>query len=397
MRDTAVIRTRIVTGATAAMIVACGLAFQVSSASADVCNDLRAQLKAAQRADSGKSGRYRRYEDAGKRQKAELAKTLRIRRQTNCAAGPARCDSLDALIARMQGNIADIERVLRRERSGSNAARVGQIRARIRNSGCNGSQPIVRSIITPVPAEPGQLLKERNRQTRVIVREGVGRRQVRRDPDRQDLGTGRTIIVPQSGPSLGGTFRTLCVRTCDGYYFPISFSTTSDFFERDQQACSNMCPASESHLYYYRVPDQQSEDMVSLSGEPYSALPTAFLYRKQGVNQSNQACTCGRPREASADPDIIQPDMAVPPSGSANSSIVPVPGPKPDLLADPESQANAATGLAPDKIRELTGTMKVGDVRDPDGERKVRVVGPQFLPDPGEAIDLRSQAPKTDP
>ncbi|MGA9083760.1 MAG: DUF2865 domain-containing protein, partial [Pseudolabrys sp.] len=24
---------------------------------------------------------------------------------------------------------------------------------------------------------------------------------------------------------MGGTFRTVCVRTCDGFYFPISYST----------------------------------------------------------------------------------------------------------------------------------------------------------------------------
>ena len=39
-----------------------------------------------------------------------------------------------------------------------------------------------------------------------------------------------------------GTFRTLCVRTCDGYYFPISFSTTSDQFREDAHTCAGDVP-----------------------------------------------------------------------------------------------------------------------------------------------------------
>ena len=32
--------------------------------------------------------------------------------------------------------------------------------------------------------------------------------------------------------SQGGSFRTLCVRTCDGYYYPISFATSPAAFQR---------------------------------------------------------------------------------------------------------------------------------------------------------------------
>ena len=35
----------------------------------------------------------------------------------------------------------------------------------------------------------------------------------------------------------GGTYRTLCVRTCDGYYFPISFKVTRAKFNTDSIAC----------------------------------------------------------------------------------------------------------------------------------------------------------------
>ncbi len=87
-----------------------------------------------------------------------------------------------------------------------------------------------------------------------------------------------------------GTFRTLCVRSCDGYYFPISFSTRRDRFEEDEQACSQMCPASEVSLYFHSMPSQDSEEMVSFrTEEPYAAMPNAFSYRKA----VNPDCTCG--------------------------------------------------------------------------------------------------------
>ena len=41
-----------------------------------------------------------------------------------------------------------------------------------------------------------------------------------------------------------GTFRTLCVRTCDGFYFPISYATTPARFAEDERTCQRLCPAA---------------------------------------------------------------------------------------------------------------------------------------------------------
>src|SRR6476646_5344231 len=78
------------------------------------------------------------------------------------------------------------------------------------------------------------------------------------------------------------TYRTVCVRTCDGYYFPISFSVTSDRFERDRQTCENSCGA-QGRLFVYRNPGGDVEDMQDLQGKPYRQLRTAFLYRTEYV------------------------------------------------------------------------------------------------------------------
>jgi hypothetical protein len=83
------------------------------------------------------------------------------------------------------------------------------------------------------------------------------------------------------------TYRTLCVRLCDGYYFPISFSTTKDRLGRDAKTCERSC-GTQARLFIYRNPGNDIEDMVDLRGQPYRKLSTAFLYRTEYV----PSCRC---------------------------------------------------------------------------------------------------------
>ncbi len=78
----------------------------------------------------------------------------------------------------------------------------------------------------------------------------------------------------------GKTFRTMCVRLCDGSYFPVSFATTNDNFERDAASCERSCGgATDARLFVYRNPGSEIEDMEDLEGKPYKKLQTAFLFR----------------------------------------------------------------------------------------------------------------------
>ena len=84
------------------------------------------------------------------------------------------------------------------------------------------------------------------------------------------------------------TYRTVCVRLCDGYYFPISFSTLPNHFERDAELCQSKC-AAPAQLYYYQNPGGAVDQMVAFSSnEHYTKLKTAFRYRKEYVN----GCSC---------------------------------------------------------------------------------------------------------
>ncbi len=79
----------------------------------------------------------------------------------------------------------------------------------------------------------------------------------------------------------------MCVRLCDGYYWPISFATTSAHFQIDRRKCEQSC-GSPVELYKYPNPGGQPEEMEDLRGQAYTQLKTAFLYR----SAHNASCKC---------------------------------------------------------------------------------------------------------
>jgi hypothetical protein len=83
------------------------------------------------------------------------------------------------------------------------------------------------------------------------------------------------------------TYRTMCVRMCDGFYFPMSNGVRRERLYRDNRACMQRCDG-EARLFYYPIDGGSVETMVDLGGRSYSALPTAFRYRKALVD----GCTC---------------------------------------------------------------------------------------------------------
>jgi Protein of unknown function (DUF2865) len=97
---------------------------------------------------------------------------------------------------------------------------------------------------------------------------------------------------PRGGNQFGNlpfaTYRTVCVRLCDGYYFPVSFSTLPNHFQRDSELCQSQC-AAPADLYYHQNPGGAVEQMVSANTQqPYTNLKTAWRYRKEFV----QGCSC---------------------------------------------------------------------------------------------------------
>ena len=92
----------------------------------------------------------------------------------------------------------------------------------------------------------------------------------------------------QFGSLPFATYRTVCVRLCDGYFFPVSFSTLPNHFQRDADVCSSRC-AAPVDLYYHQNPGSGMEQAQSAKSQTaYTSLKTAFRYRKEYV----QGCSC---------------------------------------------------------------------------------------------------------
>jgi hypothetical protein len=94
-------------------------------------------------------------------------------------------------------------------------------------------------------------------------------------------------VAEPSARASGGGHHTVCVRMCDGFYWPVSYSAPRSRFYRDANTCSSSC-GSEAKLFHYPTHGGQMQDAVDLGGRAYISLPTAFKYRKTLV----QGCTC---------------------------------------------------------------------------------------------------------
>lgn len=88
-------------------------------------------------------------------------------------------------------------------------------------------------------------------------------------------------------PESGKTYRTVCVRLCDGAMTPMSFATTRDRFVLDALRCKKSC-GSPAALYVQKNPAPDPDALVSLEGGAYSALPAAYRFR----TTYDEACTC---------------------------------------------------------------------------------------------------------
>jgi hypothetical protein len=75
----------------------------------------------------------------------------------------------------------------------------------------------------------------------------------------------------------GEIYRTVCVRLCDGYYWPISFAADSADLARDSAKCEQSC-SMPAKLYYAPMLSEAPE-LVDLNGQPYTKLGTAFQFR----------------------------------------------------------------------------------------------------------------------
>ena len=243
-----------------------------------ICARLEGQLATVDRGGSGdpaKDEQIRRYQDAASKQQGELDRVTQQAKRMGCDSSgffslfnnnSAQCGPVNNQIQQMRGNLDQITANLERLRSGGlgGADRENQRRSVLTALAQNNCGPQYAAAVARGPGNfIDNLFGNNNNNANPAMPSG-------------DLG-------PQSG-----TFRTVCVRTCDGAYFPVSFATVQARFADDERSCKALCPATEASLFTYRNPGEDINQAVSVNGQPYSALPNAFKFR----TEFNPSCAC---------------------------------------------------------------------------------------------------------
>jgi len=335
-------RSALAKTALAAAVAALGA---TGAAAQSICTQLEAALISVDRGGNGSPDDYAKYDAAVRNQRTEIERALSEARRSNCIGGflgfrngePARkCGPLMAMIDRMQANLGRLES--KREQFGYQPRGSSWDRNRIlRQLAANNCGPQYsgyrrNDFMSSIFGQPQQ-------------------------------GGGfwpQDDFFPQN--DVGSTFRTLCVRTCDGYYFPISFSTVQSQFGRDEQTCQAMCPGEETKLFYHRNPGEDSESMVSTDGVPYSSQPYAFLYR----NSYDPACTCRSIAAPTVAGTGVQPVQIA----------TPAPLRRPQPGDDPDTTANLLNNFTPVPVSPSSNPALAG--LNGGKEKSVRVVGPSY-------------------
>jgi hypothetical protein len=178
-----------------------------------------------------------------------------------------------------------------------------------------------------------------------------------------------------------GGSQAVCVRTCDGGFFPLSISARNADHEQLTNLCQALCP-NATVAVYTRAPSNQIDTAVSLDGEPYSEMPNALKFQKT----FDPSCTCKPPGQswvdALAGADRVlggerKGDILVTPEKSVELST-PKSAPRSQVNLDGSlTPAPAPLASAPQSLPKTQSADVTREVIGPDGvKRRVRIVGP---------------------
>jgi hypothetical protein len=330
-----------------------------------MCPRLEAQLATIDRGGSGdpvKDEQIRRYQDAATKQQGELDRiTLQAKRMGCDSSGffslfsgqSAQCGPINNQIQQMRANLDQITTSLERLRGGGPGGdRDNQRRSVLLALAQNNCGPQYASAVR----DQGSFLDNL-------------------------FGNNANNPGGAPGPDLGppsGTYRTVCVRSCDGGYFPISFATVPARFPDDEKACKAQCPAAEATLFAYRNPGEDINQAVSINGQPYTSSPNAFRYRQE----FNPSCSCKAPGQTWADAlKSIDDKAAAEQQGdiivteeSAKRMSRPLAKTAPVATKKGTASASATTAAPEDATSTAPASGGASD------NKPIRSVGPTFIP-----------------
>ena len=252
-----------------ALLVAPWLAVApLAFAQSPTCASLQNQWAALNRKDAGRAGAIA---NAVQRQNAELQRTVAYARQIGCenrrflifgSDPPPQCGPLMARMARLQQDLANLQ---------SQAAQFGagatldeqryQLQLAMRQY-CGGD-----------PRPGGGMLGQPGDANLMEVPQPID-------------GLGGSDPMQGGGLQGGGSGKPVCVRLCDGYFFPLA-SVGSRGGVDAAQMCQAQCPGADTEAFSMGAGDD-IEHAVGEGGKSYMELENALRYQKATV----PGCSC---------------------------------------------------------------------------------------------------------
>lgn len=226
------------------------------------CDDLRAQIASAARSSGAE-----RYSAAAAKQQNEINRTAAYARSLGCERQqflffgnppPPQCGVLHARISQMQANLAALQQSAG---GGPRDVLIARYEAQ-----CRAPQ------VTARLSRPRNFFEEL---FGITPQDGVQEVPIGPPDQPHDEDT------PHGGPVA------LCVRTCDGGFFPLSYSARRSDLDELNNLCKALCPNTEATVYT-RSTRGQLENSVSVDGAAYTELPNALKFQKS----YDPACTC---------------------------------------------------------------------------------------------------------
>lgn len=374
-----------------AMLLAFSAMGGAALAQSPACNAWRSELASLQ----GQRGGDPRAAQQAQRVGAQLSQSTSQFRAMGCERGgflffgaqpPPQCGGLRAQINQLQSQYAALQR---QAQGGAAEQRRMQLAAAIETNCRGGQQRGFFETIFGIEPRRGE----------------IDSTMPELDPDMQPLDSEKPR---QGGPN------TVCVRTCDGYFFPLGNSPGGR--DGQDEMCQALCPGTETLAFGMSTGGDIQNAVARGSGTPYSSLENAGKY----IRSFDSACTCRAPgqswsqalRNAEELLDKRKGDVIVTEQRAAELSR-PKPDPKrrtatpapaqqqpilPDAADDkPMPSENSPTsgtesaGMGPQSV-EPEKVVQQGDgvkkeSRSVTGERRtVRIVAPNLAPNLGPAV-----------
>lgn len=372
-----------------AALLALVLAGGTAAAQSPACNAWRSELASLQ---GQRGGGDARAAQMAQRVGAQLAQATNQYRAMGCERGgftffgegpPRECGGLRAQIGQLQAQYANLQQMAQ---GGALEQRRAQLVAAI-NANCRAPQQrgFFETIfgLEPRRGEIDSTLPEL-------------------DPEQP--------LEPEK-PRLGGP-QTVCVRTCDGYFFPLANNPGGR--DSGDEMCQALCPGTETLAYGMTNGGEIQNAVARATGQPYASLPNAGKYQRS----FDAACTCRAPGQSWAQAlrnaeylldkrkgDVIvteqraaelsRPREAKPDPRRRNAQSVPqpaaveIPDEKPMPSENSPTAGTESAGVGPATVGERVldkGDGLKRETQSVTGERRtVRIVAPNLAPNLGNA------------